>query len=190
VRWGCAGPDALGATVGSDNEQGGFDATEHLLQSGRRNIAFIGTAEPGYQEVYDRWRGYCRALRAGGIEPDDRLCVKAEPSEQDGREAIDELVRRGVQFDAVFAASDVAAVGAMHALQNLGKTIPGEVAIVGFDDIPAASLTSPPLSTVRQDSRRAGEALVEAVVDAIEYGSAQTMLLPVKLIVRESSLPA
>ncbi|WP_425569736.1 LacI family DNA-binding transcriptional regulator [Sphingomonas daechungensis] len=191
VRWGCPGPDGqLGASVGSDNEQGGFDATQHLLQTGRRNIAFIGTAEPGYQEVYDRWRGYCRALRAAGIEPDDRLCVKAEPSEQDGREAIEELARRGAEFDAVFAASDVAAIGAMHALQHLGRAIPSEVAIVGFDDIPAASLSSPPLSTVRQDSRRAGEALVEAAVEAIEYGSAQTMLLPVKLVVRESSLPA
>lgn len=191
VRWGCPGVNAqLGATVGSNNEQGGFDATEHLLQAGRRNIAFIGTADPGYQEVHDRWRGYCRALRAAGIEPDDQLCVKAEPSEQAGRDAVEELMRRGAAFDAIFAASDVAAIGAMHALQNLGKSIPEEVAIVGFDDIPAANLSSPPLSTVRQDSRRAGEALVEAAVEAIEYGNVQTMLLPVKLIVRESSLPA
>jgi DNA-binding LacI/PurR family transcriptional regulator len=75
----------------------------------------------------------------------------------------------------------------MHALQKLGRAIPEEVAIVGFDDIPAASLSSPPLSTVRQDSRRAGEALVEAAVEAVEYGNIQTQLLPVQLVVRESS---
>ena len=78
----------------------------------------------------------------------------------------------------------------MHALQKLGRSIPDEVAIVGFDDIPAASLSSPPLSTVRQDSRKAGEALVEAAVEAVEYGTARSQLLPVKLVVRESSRPA
>jgi len=75
----------------------------------------------------------------------------------------------------------------MHALQKLGRLIPDEVAIVGFDDIPAASLSSPPLSTVRQDSRRAGEALVEAAVEAVEYGTIKSQLLPVKLVVRDSS---
>jgi DNA-binding LacI/PurR family transcriptional regulator len=78
----------------------------------------------------------------------------------------------------------------MHVLQNLGRSIPEEVAIVGFDDIPAASLSSPPLSTVRQDSRKAGETLVEAAVEAVEYGTARSELLPVKLVVRESSCPA
>ncbi len=182
VRWGSTGGSQLGATVGSDNEQGGFDATEHLLQSGRRRIAFLGTVRPGFQEFHDRWRGYCRALRAAGIEPDERLCVDGEPSEQAGRDAIEVLQQRQVEFDAVFAASDVAAIGAMHALQKLGRLIPEEVAIVGFDDIPAASLSSPPLSTVRQDSRKAGEALVEAAVEAVEFGTARTQLLPVSLV--------
>jgi DNA-binding LacI/PurR family transcriptional regulator len=189
VRWGSTGSE-LGATVGSDNEQGGFDATEHLLRGGRRHIAFIGTAQPGYQEFHDRWRGYCRALRAAGIEPDERLCVDAVPSEQAGRDAMEELGKRKAEFDAIFAASDVAAIGAMHALQKLGRTIPGEVAIVGFDDIPAASLSSPALSTVRQDSRKAGETLIEAAVEAVEYGTARNQLLPVKLVIRESSRPA
>ncbi len=75
----------------------------------------------------------------------------------------------------------------MHALQKIGRAIPGEVAIVGFDDIPAASLSSPALSTVRQDSRKAGETLVEAAVEAVEYGNARSQLLPVKLVVRDSS---
>ena len=190
VRWGSTGGEQLGAMVGSDNEQGGFDATEHLLQSGRRRIAFIGTAQPAYPECHERWRGYCRALRAAGIEPDDKLCVDAYPSELSGREAIDELRKREVEFDSIFAASDVAAIGAMHALQKLGRLIPEEVAVVGFDDIPAASLSSPPLSTVRQDSFCAGETLIEAAVEAVEYGTAATRLLPVRLIVRESSRPA
>ena len=187
VRWGSAGDVRIGATVGSDNEQGGFDATEHLLQAGRRNIAFMGTAEPGYPEFLDRWRGYCRALRASGMEPDPGLRVDADPTEQSGRDGIAELLQRGIAFDAIFAASDVTAIGAVHALQKLDRAIPQEVAIVGFDDIPAARLSSPALSTVTQDARGAGEALVEALIEAIELGAASSRLLPVRLTVRDSS---
>ena len=190
VRWGSAGEIQIGATVSSDNEQGGFDATQHLLQEGRRTIAFIGTAEAGYPEFLDRWRGYCRALRASGQEPDEQLRADAEPSEESGRAAVAELIGRGVGFDAIFAASDVTAIGAMHALQKLGRAIPQEVAVVGFDDIPAASLSSPPLSTVTQDARGAGEALVEALIEAIEQGAANSRVLPVRLTVRDSSRSA
>src|SRR5918993_2515885 len=69
VRWGSPGDGQLGTTVSSDNEQGGFDATTHLLQQGRRKIAFAGTAKPGYPEYMERWAGYRRALRAAGIRP-------------------------------------------------------------------------------------------------------------------------
>jgi DNA-binding LacI/PurR family transcriptional regulator len=187
VRWGSAGDAQVGATVSSDNEQGGFDATAHLLRQGRRHIAFIGTAEPRYPEFFERWRGYCRALAEEGINVDDALRADAEPSEGAGQAAILELASRGAQFDAVFAASDVAAIGAMHALQHAGRQVPEDVAIVGFDDTPVASLSSPPLTTVRQDARAAAEALVETLLMAIESGDAENRLLPVKLIVRQSS---
>ena len=157
------------------------------MRAGRRRIAFIGTAVPAYPEFLDRWRGYCRALRAAGLPLDEQLRLDGEPSEDSGQSAVGELARRGAEFDAIFAASDVTAIGAMHALQKLGRSIPGDVAVVGFDDIPAASLSSPPLTTVRQDTRAAGEALVDALIEAVEAGSAQSRLLPVELIVRESS---
>ncbi|MGZ2411259.1 DNA-binding LacI/PurR family transcriptional regulator [Sphingomonas sp. F9_3S_D5_B_2] len=187
VRWGSAGDAQVGATVSSDNEQGGFDATAHLLQRGRRRIAFVGTAEPRYPEFLERWRGYSRALAAAGIDRDERLRVNADPSEAAGRAAIQELAARGAQFDAVFAASDVAAIGAMHALQRDGRSVPQDVAVVGFDDTPVASLSSPPLTTVRQDARAAAEALIETLLCAIESGEADNRLLSVKLVVRESS---
>lgn len=187
VRWGSAGEGEIGATVSSDNEQGGFEATSHLLREGRRRIAFIGTAGPGFPEVQERWRGYCRALRAAGIEPDQRLHADAAPSECDGRSAAAHLLESGAEFDAIFAASDVAAIGAMHALQQAGRGVP-ETAIVGFDDIPAASLASPPLTTVTQDAHRAAEALIDTLIKAIESGTAADQVLPVRLTVRESSI--
>ena len=186
VRWGSA-EGSLGTTVCSNNEQGGFDATTHLLQQGRREIAFIGTAGPGFPEVHERWRGYCRALHAAGLAPDERLRADAAPDESEGRTAAEQLIGRGVPFDAIFAASDVAAIGAMHALQHAGRTIPEDVAIVGFDDIPAASLASPPLTTITQDSRQAAEALIDALIESIDTGSSPDRALPVRLTVRESS---
>jgi len=190
VRWGTGGEGQLGMTVSSDNERGGFEATTHLLQQGRRKIAFVGTAGPGFPEVQERYRGYSRALRAAGIAPDERLQVDAAPDEADGRAAAEQLLARGVEFDAIFAASDVAAIGAMHALQQAGRAVPESVVVVGFDDIPAACLASPPLTTVTQDARAAAEALVDALIDAIETGNTADRALPVRLTIRESSISA
>jgi len=187
VRWGSGGDGAIGMTVSSDNERGGFEATTHLLQQGRRQIAFVGTAGPGFPEVQERWRGYSRALHAAGIEPDSQLQMDAAPDEADGRAAAERLLERGVEFDAIFAASDVAAIGAMHALQQAGRAVPDEIAVVGFDDIPAASLASPPLTTVTQDARAAAEALVDALIRAVETGETGDCVLPVRLTVRASS---
>jgi DNA-binding LacI/PurR family transcriptional regulator len=187
VRWGSGADGEPGATVSSDNEQGGFEATSHLLQKGRRSIAFVGTATAGYPEFLHRWRGYCRALRAAGIKVDERLRIDGDASEAAGRAAIVGLLARGIEFDAVFAASDVAAIGAMHALQDAGRRIPDDVAIVGFDDLSSASLSSPPLTTVTQDAHRAGEALVDSIIEAIELGNTANRVLPVRLTVRESS---
>lgn len=188
VRWGCSSQEGdIGATVSSDNAQGGFDATAHLLEQGRRKIAFIGTGGPGFPEVQERWRGYCRALERAGITVDDALRADAAPSETDGRTAVTQLLEQGADFDAIFAASDIAAIGAMHALQDGGRSVP-ETAVVGFDDIPAASLASPPLTTVTQDARGAAEALIDTLICSVEEGSAEDQLLPVRLTIRESSI--
>lgn len=188
VRWGSSGEGQVGTTVSSDNEQGGYAATSHLLEQGRRRIAFVGTASPAYPEFMERWRGYCRALDENGITADPALQVNAGPSEAAGRAAVAKLLSDAIAFDAVFAASDVAAIGTMHALQDIGRKVPDEVSVVGFDDIPAASLSSPPLTTVAQDSVQAGKALVEAIIAAVERGSAGNRILPTALAVRGSSV--
>ncbi|HEV2594405.1 MAG TPA: LacI family DNA-binding transcriptional regulator [Sphingomicrobium sp.] len=188
VRWGSAAAGEIGATVASDNEQGGFDATSHLLQQGRRRIAFVGTVDPGSPEFLQRWNGHRRALAAAGIELDERLQVDADPREEAGRRAVEQLIAREAEFDGVFAACDISAIGVMHALHAIGRHVPDDVAVVGFDDIPAALLSSPPLTTVAQDPHQASDALVDAIVTSIECGTATNHVLPVRLKVRESSL--
>jgi DNA-binding LacI/PurR family transcriptional regulator len=138
VRWGHEGGDYLGPVVGSDNRTGGIMATQHLLKLGRRRIAFVGDNSDHYPELFDRYQGYCAALSAAGIVPDPALQVNANLTEQSGRAGVAELAARGVRFDAIFAASDLIAIGAMRGLEQLGLSIPSDAAVVGFDDISAA----------------------------------------------------
>ena len=110
--------------------------------------------------------------------PRPRLQVDAINLEESGFQAANELRARGVEFDAIVAASDLIAIGALRALQESGIDVPRQVAVVGFDDIPAASLTNPPLTTVMQDTRRAGELLVETLLRQIAGEPAANSVIP------------
>ncbi|MCY7398810.1 MAG: LacI family DNA-binding transcriptional regulator [Sphingomonas bacterium] len=187
VRWGAAHADQVGTTVGSDNERGGYLAGQHLIDRGRRAIAFLGTVSAGSPEFVERWAGFKRALDEAGITHDPRLVVDAMPTEEAGRRAALHLLDQDVTFDAIFATSDFAALGAMRALHDARIDIPGDVSIVGFDNIAAAQLSEPPLTTIAQDSRQAGEALVATLVAKIEEREPESVLLPVRLVVRATS---
>ncbi|MEQ7872993.1 LacI family DNA-binding transcriptional regulator [Sphingomonas sp. ASV193] len=187
VRWGAAKEGQIGATVGSDNEQGGYLAGRHLVERGCRSIAFFGTVDRSAPEFFERWTGFLRALAEAGVEHDPRLQVDAPPTEAAGRAAAAALLASGLSFDGIFATSDFVALGAMHALHEAGKRIPADVAIVGFDDLGAARLAEPPLTTIAQDTRAAGERLVETLVATIEGKAPESVLLPVRLVVRGSA---
>ncbi|MDO1527701.1 LacI family DNA-binding transcriptional regulator [Fulvimonas sp. R45] len=189
VRWGSALPDRLGVSIGSDNPLGGRMVTEHLVAQGRRRIAFLGAPEHS-PEVMERYRGYEAALRTAGLEIDPALRIDAITTEQSGHDAVLSLLDRGVAFDAAFGASDLIAIGAMRALADRGLRVPDDVAVVGFDDIAMARSVHPPLTTVVQDTRRAGRLLVEALINLIEGKPVHATRLPTHLIVRRSSVAA
>ena len=188
VCWGNPRAAEFGAIVGSDNEAGGHEATRHLLGLGRRRIAFVGTVSEAYPEFLDRYRGYVRAHDDAASGVLDGLRVNSGPSEAEGRAAVLELKRRHMSFDAIFAASDLAAIGAMKALQEAGRRVPEDVAVVGFDDLAAARSANPPLTTVAQDAKAAGCALIEALLERVDGQEPQHRLLPVTLKVRGSSV--
>lgn len=187
VRWGAATEGQIGTTVGSDNEQGGRLAAEHLIARGRTKLAFLGTADATSPEFYERWTGFCEAQQVRGLEVDQRLKIAARPSEQSGREAAERLLRSGMPFDGVFAASDLTAIGAMRAFTEAGRDIPGDLSLIGFDDLVAARLADRPLTTIAQDTRLAGEALVGRLIAKLEGRVVDDALLPVRLIERASS---
>ncbi|RSZ59614.1 LacI family transcriptional regulator [Massilia atriviolacea] len=182
VVWGAQAPGQRYVSVGGDNASGGMLATGHLLAAGRRRIAFIGdSAQP---EVAERYRGYCQALAAQGLAPDPQLCVPASFQAQDGAHAVHELARRGAAYDGLFACSDLLAMTAINALRTLGREVPRDVGVVGYDDIALASYFHPPLSTIRQPVRAAGEALVATLMAQIEGRPAASLQLPAELVVR------
>ena len=187
VRWGAVQPDQPGVSIGCDNFNGGMIAAEHLIGLGRRRIAFLGDASSHYPEFLERYRGCDAALRAVGSSMAPALQVDAESAEEAGYAAACELLGRDVAFDAVFAASDLIALGAMRALGEHGLRIPEDVAVVGFDDIPTARFANPPLTTVAQDTTRAGALLVEMLMHAVRDEPASSVTLPVSLVVRRSS---
>lgn len=187
VRWGAQRPDQPGLAIGCDNIGGGETVTNHLLRQGCRRIAFVGEASSRYPEFNDRYRGYRKALEAAGREVDPVLQVDAITTESAGVTATRELIDKGVEFDGVFGASDLIAIGAIEALVDSGRDVPGEVAVAGFDDIPVASYCRPPLTTLRQDTVTAGQVLVESLLALIEEQEVEPRTIPGDLIVRQSS---
>ncbi|HBK45591.1 MAG TPA: LacI family transcriptional regulator [Xanthomonadaceae bacterium] len=187
VRWGAALPGQPGISIGSDNYQGGLDITRHLLQEGARRIAFLGHASNHYPEFFERYRGHADALREAGIQAQAQLQADAITTEQSGYDAARALLDRGVGFDAVCAASDLIAIGAMRALHEHGLRIPEDVAVAGFDDIPIAGSMTPALSTVQQDTKQAGSLLVESLIALIRGEPADNRTIPTRLVLRNSS---
>ncbi|MDH0866047.1 LacI family DNA-binding transcriptional regulator [Mitsuaria sp. GD03876] len=175
-------------SVNPDHQHGSFLATSHLLRSGRRTIALI-SGSPAHYSLEQRARGYRRALFEAQVRADPDLEVIA-PQLGDGEAgvaaAMGQLLARRPRPDAVVCFNDSAALVAMRRCLNEGLNVPGDIAVVGFDDIGGASVAHPPLSTVRVDKESLGAKGVELLLGT----PAETPLdltLPVELIVRESS---
>lgn len=186
VVWGASGPGLDGRTVGCENRLGGEIATRHLLSLGRKRIAFFGEKDERCPEFRDRYAGYEDALAAKGIEVDPDLQFDARGKESLGAAAVERLLASGTRFDAIFAASDLIAIGTIAALREAGLSVPGDVAVVGYDDIHAASCITPALTTVRQDPRAAAGALVDLLLTRIAGGKGDSRQLPPQLVVRNS----
>lgn len=187
VRWGAVEPGTPGVSIGCDNLQGGHAMTRHLIDQGCRRIGFLGHADEHYPEFQARWQGYCDALREAGLEADPALQADAIITEGSGHAAARTLLGRGVAFDGLFGASDIIAIGALRALSEAGLAVPGQVKVGGFDDIPVAGFTNPPLSTVQQDTKLAGSVLVESLLALVNNEPVDSRMLPTRLVPRRSS---
>ncbi len=187
VRWGDAKEDQPGLSIGCNNFLGGYDVAKHLISLNRSKIAFIGNISKGSPEFKDRYQGCCKALEEHRNKSvNSKIQFDAIATEQSGYIATQQLLASGEEFNAVFCACDLIAIGAMKALREYSLQVPQDVSIIGFDDIPLANFTRPALTTVQQDTTLAGKLLVESILALIRNEPVKTTMLPSKLIIRDS----
>jgi len=186
VRWGAATKSVNTCSIGCDNFHGGKQITQHLINLGRKNIAFVGNVDDGSPEFMNRFEGYSEALQEAGLVVDDSTQRDAVNTEDAGYDAAISLLESKVKVDAIVVASDLIAAGVLNALQSSGLKVPEEIAIVGFDDIPVARYTQPALTTCRQDSAQAGVLLVDKLVELIKGEPISNSFMKTDLIVRDS----
>jgi LacI family transcriptional regulator len=181
-------------SVSVDNHAGARLATEHLLSEGRRSIGFIG-GPPDWWEAREREAGWLEALDTAGLPVSADQRIDGDWSAASGENALLCLLSRQPRLDAVFAANDQMALGALRAAHLSACKVPDDIAVVGFDDLPEAACFWPPLTTVRQhlmDVGRRAMRLLSEMIDARASGGetaspCENVLHP-ELIVRESSV--
>jgi DNA-binding LacI/PurR family transcriptional regulator len=177
--------------VDVDNVDGARSAIRHLVGLGRRRIATIAGPQDMAPGV-DRLIGYHEALRFSGLPLDPELETVADFTYEGGVAAMRRLLEASPDLDAVFAASDLMAAGALSVLRSEGRAVPADVAVVGFDDSPLAEATDPPLTSVRQPIEAMGGDLVRMLGDVTERNVSTTrrVLLSTELVPRASSVAA
>ncbi len=171
--------------VDVDNRGAARKITAHLLRLGHRRVATI-TGDPIATAALDRLDGYRDALEAYGLPIREQLIFEGDFTEASGRVGMRSLLEH--HPDAVFAASDRMASGALNEIRAGGLRVPEDIALVGFDDIPLAAEMDPPLTTVRQSAKQMGETALEMLLDLIDdpSGPPRRVVLPTQLAVRAS----
>lgn len=183
-------PDAAAPRLYARNRNGGRLATEHLLASGHRRIAYVG-GDRNLISSAERFAGYREALEAAGIAPDPSLVLFRGYEAADGVAAFAALDQLKEPPTAIFVAADVVALGILRAAREAGVSIPGDLSIIGFDDIPNADVIGPPLSTVRQSVETFGVRGVQLLVGLLkgELSPETIEYVDVELVIRSSVTP-
>ena len=182
------------SVIAANNRLGAAQATQHLLDLGRRKIGLI-TGPLDWWEARERRDGWYGALMQAGLEPLPALMVEGDWSPASGERGLDLLLSRRPDLDAVFVSNDQMALGVLRVAQKLGRRVPHDLAVVGFDNIPESGFFCPPLTTVYQRMTEVGCAAVEQlhkIIQARQQGREATdpvtILLATELVIRASSV--
>ena len=172
-----------------DNVQGARDATRHLAALGHRRIAYLGD-RCGLQSEAERQAGYRQALAEAGLNWNSELVSQADASPQGGAAAAARLMGLRRPPTAIFCYDDMSALGVLHGLHARGLSVPGDVSVVGFDDLFIASYTHPPLTTVRQPTEDMGRQAMEILLRLLAGEECERGIkVPAELVVRQSTAP-
>ena len=175
------------ATVDSDNLSGAITATEHLIRLGHRRIGFLA-GRPDLESARLREQGYRHALNAAGIAFDANLVRVGSYQPEAAREATRDLLAREPRPTAIFAANDASAIETLAVARDLGLTLPDDLSVVGFDNVPESALCEPALTTVEQPIQRMGEEAVRLLLALIDDPTSlpAQVVLPTRLVERAS----
>ncbi|MEU6379940.1 LacI family DNA-binding transcriptional regulator [Streptomyces sp. NPDC046909] len=185
----CGKPMGLGARVSyvaADDRDGARELVRHLVARGRRRIGMI-TGPLDLPGGTDRLAGYREVLTEAGLPYDPALVAEGDYRRASGERAARRLLDQAPDMDAVFVASDLMAQGVVNALHLLGRSIPGDIAVGGFDDSPAAVAVTPALTTVRQPFERISTEMVRMLLAQIAGEDTAGVVLPTELVVRDST---
>lgn len=187
ITWGSPIADHNYCTVTGDNIAGAKLATDHLINSGRRKVAFLGgPVEDGSVKL--RYEGYKASFSKANLITDKDLIIFSEDySYASGLSKMVELLKINPNIDAVFANSDLLAIGAIKAIRSFGKSVPEDIAVIGYDDLPLASFSDPALSTIRQNVLLSGELLADNLIQFIQTNVITNVITPVELVLRETA---
>jgi len=169
-----------------NDRHGAMLAVRHLIEAGHRKIAFI-TGSENHPDAIERYEGYKKALAEAGIDFDPKLVATGDWHEEGGLRATRELLGSKTRFTALFCVNDQTAYGACLALYRKGLSVPGDVSVIGFDDLPSSAYRLPPLSSVRQSIGELGERSAQAILQLIAGRRPRLDPPPVKLVIREST---
>jgi DNA-binding LacI/PurR family transcriptional regulator len=175
------------AAIDVDNEAAGFEATQQLLSLGHTRIAYLGEATKNVNSE-SRRTGWARALTSAGIVPDPTLSPDGYLTVDSGRERALALLELpdSLRPTAIFGGNDWVALGALQAAKALGRRVPEDLALIGFDDLPHAALADPPLATIRQPLQAMGEAAARLAFSLAQGDAPEALLLPTELVARPS----
>lgn len=178
--------DSTLPSVTIDNRRGGYLATEHLIALGHRRIGLVGSTSHT-SAGNDRTRGYLDALARAGIDPDPALIVAGQLDVAGGVDAGRRLLALPERPTAVFATNDEAALGVLGVARDMGITVPEQLSVVGFNDIPLVAQLPVPLTTVQTPSADMGTTAVARLLDLLADKPVESEILPVQLVVRDST---
>ncbi len=169
-----------------ENKDGAAMLVNHLIEHGRRRIVFLRGPQ-GHEDSQWREYGYRKALAAHNIPLDETLISSGEFDQEAAYHSLKKMLQDGIEFDAVFAGDDDAAIGVYRALKEAKRRIPDDVAVVGFDDVEFAGYISPPLTTIRAPIEEVGREAVRQLLTLVNGGQAESLVLKrTELVIRES----
>jgi DNA-binding LacI/PurR family transcriptional regulator len=187
VCWGADVANRPELTISCDNFNGGQQAAQRFIESKRTQCAFLGDASDHSPEFYARFQGFQTKLSEHHIKVDPRKIVNAISTEESGYLAAKSLLNNYTDINAIFAASDLIAIGALRAIREKNLRVPNDIALIGFDDIPIAGFVDPALTTISQNTKKAGELLVDNLLKQIKGEAIEPTKLVPEIIVRRSA---